>query len=227
MGWMKFQTTAQDQYRLKLTDEESRHAVKSYRTVNSAVPKLWEAYEQAAINAVKSGGTWEAGKCKFIYEPDSKRNLNFLWIELPSGRRLAYANPTISWRVRQYEAVEVHPVTGESIRVKKFTEPKETLEFWAVNSKTKKWNLERTWGGTLCENIVQAVARDLMMYASLRLEKAGYLFLLSVHDEGITEKEKGKGSVDEFSRIMCEQPEWADEDLVIEAKGWRGPRYKK
>lgn len=201
MGPPKFQKTAWDMYRLKLTLEQAQLAVANYRQANAAVPTLWKAYEKAAVEAVETGGVYHAGHCRFFVKD------KFLWIELPSGRKLAYRDPQIAWRESDYG-------------------PRKTLEFWAVNSKTKKWALERTWGGTITENIVQATARDLMMPAMLRLEKSGYKALLMVHDEGITEKPIGKGSIEEFVKIMCEKPPWAP-DLPLEAKGWKGPRYRK
>ncbi len=207
MGADKFQKTAWDMYRLKLTEEQSKIAVKNYRDANSAVPTLWKAYENAAIAAVEAGdgkhgiNYFDAGWCRFCVKD------SFLWVELPSRRCLAYREPQIAWRETEYG-------------------PRKTLEFWAVNSKTKKWALERTWGGTLTENIVQATARDLMMPAMLRLEKSGYRALLMVHDEGICEKKKDTGNLEEFVKILCEQPKWAP-GLPIEAKGWFGPRYRK
>jgi len=242
MGWKKFQTTAWEQYRLKLTNKQSRQAVKSYREKNAAVPEVWENYELAAIAAIEApGSTFTTGHCKFFVKD------NFLWIELPSGRRLAYRDPSIAWRIREFEVteylineewvseieaeefVEENEIELESIKSRieiKRSQPRKTVEFWAVNSKTKKWNQERTWGGTLTENIVQATARDLMMPAMVRLEKKGYQALLMVHDEGICEKEIGKGSIDEFVKILCKPPKWA-EGLPIDAKGWKGPRYRK
>jgi len=202
MGWEKFQATAFDQYRLKLTEEQSKNAVSNYRTANEAVPILWKAYERAALSAVETPGTKVvAGGCTF------KCAGNFLWVRLPSGRSLAYRDPEVTMRETDFG-------------------PRKTLQFWAVNSKTKKWALERTWGGTLTENIVQATARDLMMPAMVRLEKTGYLSLLMVHDEGICEKTIGEGSIEEFVKILCEPPPWA-KGLPLEAKGWKGPRYRK
>jgi DNA polymerase bacteriophage-type len=202
MGAEKFQRTAWDQYRLKLTLEQSTNAVNNYRKTNAAVPALWKAYENAAIGAVEAKGkTFKAGKCKFLFEG------RFLTIELASGRKLYYCDPQISWRETTFG-------------------PRKTLEFWAVNSKTKKWALERTWGGTLTENVVQAHARELMMPALIRFEKAGYRVGLSVYDEGLCEKEIGEGSLDEFTRLMVQAPTWGL-DLPIKAKGWVGPRYRK
>lgn len=226
MGGPKFQKTAWDMYRLKLTLKQSRQAVIDYRDANPAVPEVWKAYERAAIDVVKEGGERRAGKCRFIYDPRKYYGgVRFLWIILPSGRPLAYADPQIAWRVRQYEVIETN-AKGEEILVTKTSNPMETLEFWAVNSKTKKWSIERTWGGTLAENITQATARDLMMPGMVRLEKRGYRGLLMVHDEGITEKPIGTGSVEEFVDILCEVPPWA-QGMPISAKGWKGPRYRK
>lgn len=201
MGAVKFQTTAWEMYRLKLTEDQSKLAVKNYREANSAVPIYWRALEEAAVAAVENGRRYAVGQCFFEVSD------NFLWATLPSGRKLAYREPRISWRETDWG-------------------PRKTLEFMAVNSKTKKWGPERTWGGTLTENIVQAVARDLMMSAALRLEKSGYRVLLTVHDEAICEGVKGFGSVEDFTKIMCEIPSWG-KGLPIEAKGWRGPRYRK
>lgn len=223
MGAPKFQKTAWDLYRVKLTDEQSKIAVKNYREANRTVPEGWKAVETAAIAAVESHRVFRAGKCKFFVES------GFLWIELPSGRRLAYKNPQIAWRVREYEkTVQVTGRDGKTrtITTIEQTQPMKTLEFWAVNSKTKKWSLERTWGGTLTENIVQAIARDLMMGAAVRLEKQNYLMLLTVHDEGLTERSLFEGNQKEFLKIMCETPAWGA-GLPIDAKGWQGVRYRK
>ncbi len=251
MGWKKFLTTAWEQYRLKLTNKLSKEAVRSYRTANEAVPEVWENYELAAIAAIEDAeyrkgdqapGVYRTGKCLFFVKD------NFLWIELPSGRRLAYKDPSIIWRAREFEVTEYQigntwfsedaadeyrernglaDFSSFPSRIeKKRGQPQKTVTFWATNSKTKKWNQEITWGGTLTENIVQATARDLMMPAMVRLEKQNYQALLMVHDEGICEKEIGKGSIDEFVKILCTPPKWA-EGLPLEAKGWKGPRYRK
>lgn len=202
MGAPKFQSTAWDMYRLKLSLEQAKLAIQSYRRVHHAVPALWKAYEVAAVCAVVNPGEMvNAGKCSFFLKN------GFLWATLPSGRSLTYREPQLSWQETEWG-------------------PRRSLEFWGLDKSKKKLQLERTWGGTLTENIVQAVARDLMMPAMLRLENRGYQGILMVHDEGLTQKKIGEGSVEEFVEIMCEIPPWG-EGLPIEAKGWCGPRYRK
>jgi DNA polymerase len=246
MGWKKFKNTAWDFYRLRLTGKQSRKAVTSYREANEAVPQLWQDYESAAIAAIENKGeVFEAGKCLF-----SVRR-GFLWVKLPSGRKLAYRKPRLGWVTPIYEVEEVwhkgewvkRDDFDDDIEAGKITEaeldkkrsrvrevegrPKRMIEFLGLDKSKKKLAMERTWGGTLTENIVQATARDLMMPAMVRLEKNGYTALLMVHDEGICEKKKGAGSVEEFVKILCTRPAWADKHLPLDAKGWIGPRYRK
>ena len=220
MGWKRFRDTAYSQYRLKLTNRQSVDAIKNYRKANPAVVDLWDSYENAAIDAIESGEMIWAGKCKF------STSKGFLWVELPSGRSLAYRKPDIAWRRLTYTTLEVNEL-GEEVEVEKTGDPKKTLSFLGLDLSKKKMRTEFSHGGVLTENIVQAVARDLMMWAALRLEHAGYKILVTIHDEAVTEKEIGKGSVSEFEKIMCERPKWADEKLPIQAKAWVGKRYRK
>lgn len=201
MGWARFQEAAREQYRLTLTEDQSRMAVNAYREKNETVVELWAKYQMAAMKAIEDNEIVEINHCTFFVKND------FLWVKLPSGRPLAYRKPEVIWVETEWGA-------------------RKQLQYWAVNSKTKKWNTEKSYGGKLTENIVQAVARDLMMPGMLRLEKAGYRGLLMVHDEAITEAPIGQGSVEEFTRILTETPSWG-QGLPIEAKGWKGPRYRK
>jgi len=221
MAWEKFQTSAYDGYRLKLTETQSKEAVENYRGANDSVVWLWYEYENATIEAIEQGKKVKAGKCTFY----CKRG--FLWIRLPSGRKLAYRKPRIMWRTRPFEVTEKHPVTGKKVRVTRISKPRKTIEYLGVDKSKKGMCWERTWGGKLTENIDQAISRDLMMPAMLRLEKAKYRPLLMVHDEGICERKKRRGDLKEFIRILCQRPAWADEKLPLAAKGWIGPRYRK
>lgn len=124
---------------------------------------------------------------------------DFLFAKLPSGRRLAYYKPTIDNK----------------------------LEFWGTDSKLGgRWGHLSTYGGKLCENVTQAVARDLLAEAMLRLEAKGYWVVASIHDEIICEVKKGDGSLAEMEATMCELPDWAS-GLPMDAEGFECERYRK
>lgn len=90
-----------------------------------------------------------------------------------------------------------------------------------------KWLREETYGGKLTENIVQAIARDLLAAAMLRIDKhPDYELLLTVHDEIITETDKNITDIKILEDLMVELPEWA-KGCPIDAEGWVGLRYKK
>mgnify|MGYP001056484978 FL=1 len=88
-----------------------------------------------------------------------------------------------------------------------------------------------TYGGKLVENITQAVARDLMAEAMIRIEKAGFEIVLSVHDELIVEHPRQDHTsmispLIRFCELMSQTPDWAT-DCPVEAEGWSGINYKK
>lgn len=221
MGWKKFKKAAFDMYRLNLTNRQALDAIKSYRENNAPVVDLWEAFENAMVMATENRGkVYKAGKCKFYREG------KFLKVELPSGRKLSYLQPQIVWKTISYVTLELDS-KGREVECEKTSKPKKTLQFLGLAQDKKTMRTEFSHGGIMTENIVQAIARDLMMPGMLRLEAEGYQPLLMVHDEGICEKKRGTGLVEEFVKILCEKPKWADEHLPLEAKGWVGLRYKK
>lgn len=133
-----------------------------------------------------------------------------LYCRLPSGRLLTYHRPRLAPSDRgglslSYEGWNTNPVNGP----------------------VGAWIRMFTHGGKLTENVVQAVARDLLAFAIVNLEKAGYAVVLHVHDEIVAEVPQGWGSVDEFERIMGTLPDWAAGWPVKTGGAWRGRRYRK
>lgn len=171
-----------------------------WRKNNSNVVKLWSEVESAALKACHNQGIgYEAGRCKFVWPVGSQ----FLYCYLPSGRALAYHHPKIQ-------------EDGN----------KEQLSYNTLLSQTKKYVRTTAYGGKLVENIVQAVARDLMAHVLVKIQQEQvFIPHLTVHDEIITSGDKSLDPV-ELEKRMCDLPSWAD-DLPIAAEGWKGIKYKK
>lgn len=192
-------------YGLKVTDEQADEFKVKWREANPEAVAMWDEVQQAALNAVRWGNPTEAcaGKIHFYME-----GRDWLVCELPSTRKLWYSKPHIVKKLTPW---------GREV---------DELRAWGVDSFTKKWASYSLYGGLLTENIVQAVARDIMAGAMLRLDRAGYPPILTVHDEVICETPAGFGSVAEFTDIMTVTPKWAA-GLPIKAEAWAGTRYRK
>jgi DNA polymerase len=185
------------QYGVDISEEEAEQIKVDWRAANPKIVQLWYDLERAAIQAVENPGTAVAIPNKKII---FKQIGQFLYMRLPSGRRLAYFKPKLD-------------VEGK-------------LTYLGIDTYTRRWMRCKTYGGKLAENAVQALCRDLLVGAMFRLEKAGYPLIGTVHDEGIMEVPEKFGSEDEVKSIMCVVPKWA-EGLPIGASGFRAKRYRK
>lgn len=197
---------------LHIDEKMAEKAVHAYRTARSKVVAMWWNQNQAAVDVVTKKKT-EAicGKVRWFLEGD------FLFCELPSKRRLAYYKP----RFEKARASWSKDDEGKTDWV-------EAVTYMGVNGYTKKWERMSTYGGKLVENITQAVCRDIIAEAIVRIEEGPYPYdiVLSVHDELVAEVDEDKGSLDEFIGLLTQLPKWA-EGFPIKAEGWRGKRYRK
>jgi len=188
-----------------LSDEEIKEQiVNPWRKAHPMTVAFWRALEEAAFKAVqRPGQAFDARGVSFKSCPDG-----FLKCRLPSGRILYYCSPKIlPWKTT-------------------WGEMKDSVTYYTVDSVTKQWRRTATYGGKLAENVTQAVCRDIMAEAMLRLEDDGYSVVLTVHDEIVVEVPEDFGSLDEMKEIMCQPLPWA-KGFPIDAGGWRGKRYKK
>lgn len=204
MGGKKFAGSCKSQGQ-EIDQELADAAVKSYRTIHAPVVKLWDNIGRAAIAAVQNPGKKYTINRTQWYVQDK-----FLFCVLPSGRKLAYYGPTVLYDKTPW---------GDK---------RPCLYHWGVNAMTKRWEIQKTYGGRLVENVVQAIARDLMAEAMLRIEERGpWKIVLSVHDELIAERDlKLGGSIEEFNQLMATLPAWA-EGCPVKVEGYTGTRYRK
>jgi DNA polymerase len=100
-----------------------------------------------------------------------------------------------------------------------------SFRYWGTHQ--GKWIRLHTYGGRLTENLVQALARDVLAHAMLRIEAAGYPIVLTVHDEVICEVPgRAAYTLDALSALLATPPSWAA-DLPLAAAGFETYRYRK
>jgi len=198
-GWKAFAKMAKV-YGVEMDKEFSEKIKRDWRVANPAIVKLWYQMEEAAIAAVENpGAIYEVAGKKIMFKIEG----DWLWMRLPSGRRLGYYRPRV--------------VEGDR-------GPKLTFE--GVDTYTRRWQRTDTYGGKLTENAVQAIARDLLLYSMLNLEKAGFPLVGTVHDEVILEVEEGFATLDEAAEIMIRKPKWA-KGIPVATDAFEAMRYRK
>ena len=177
-----------------MREEELAPLVQAWRAASPNIVRFWWDIDRAAKKAVFEREKAVVGNIWFKYES------GFLFITLPSGRRLAY----------------VKPRRGEN----KFGEPAITYE--GVGG-TKKWERIETYGPKIVENIVQGISRDILCFAMKSLRDRR--ICMHIHDELVIEAPEGT-SLEEICDIMGRTPPWA-EGLNLRADGYVTPWYKK
>lgn len=179
---------------LGLSDTELKQIVTDWREASPHITELWWAVDKAVKKAIKEKTTTETHGLKMSYEA------GFLFIKLPSGRRLAYAKPRIG----------ENQFGGESVT------------YMGINAQ-KKWDRLESYGPKFVENIVQGIARDLLMYS---MQTLSHCFIVAhVHDEMIIEAPKDM-SLEEVCQQMARTPKWA-KCLILRADGYECEFYKK
>jgi DNA polymerase len=200
MGPTRFQKTALS-YGVVLDELEARNSVDAWRKLNSRVVNFWWEAHRAALRVVSSppGHGESFGPITF------NRGHRTLRVHLPSQRALVYWNPQVT-----YHSEHGHPELTYS-----GTEPDE------------KYRL-RSWPGKLTENIVQAIARDVMAESMIAAHAKGVPIITTVHDELVAEIEEARAPAlkDWLSWAMNRSVPWAP-GLPVAAVASVGKRYRK
>lgn len=178
-----------------LSEDELQSIVDSWREANPNIVSLWWDIDSVVKRVVKTRTKEKYKNLVISYEK------GILFIELPSKRRLAYPKAKIG----------TNRFGGESV----------VYEGVVLGN---KWDKIESYGGKFVENIVQAIARDILAEAMMRIENEGFNIVMHIHDEVVIESDSS--SIEEINEIMSIVPCWAT-GLILDADGFESEFYKK
>lgn len=196
-----------------LKEEEKPQILSKWREANKKIVSLWRSLEDSARKCI---GT----RREQVYRIDDVSSIIFRYesgamtVELPSGRKLFY--PSARMGRRTVEGV------GGSFEV-------EDLSYMGQDQTSGKWVKLNTYGGKLTENVVQAIARDLLANAIFKVFDLGFNIVLHVHDEIAAEIPKDgneERTLQTMCDAMCSAPGWA-RGIPLRAAGYITEYYKK
>jgi len=183
-----------------LSEDELPEIVERWRNANRAIVEFWRNIEGAALHAVQTGEAVGLRGLVIAREMDARTGQDFMTIRLPSGRKLYYPRPHIVENQFGRPAVHYYGLEGG------------------------KWTVLSTYGGKLTENVVQAISRDCLANAMVKLDAAGFEIVMHVHDEIVAEVEGDR--LGEMLAIMREPIPWAP-GLPLDAAGFISDFYMK
>lgn len=189
--------------KLGLTEDEEKEIVKLWRDSNPRIVRMWAVIEKAAITAIKTGESVTVYRNIVI-----GKRWGMLTITLPSGRTICYPR------------AEVETEYNDGWRG-----DHDIIEYEGLNQTTKKWGKVRTYGGKLTENIVQAVARDILGIVILRAKAEGLNIVFHIHDEIIVEATPDQTLAD-VEALFSKPIDWC-RDLPLNGAGYTTPYYLK
>lgn len=189
--------------RLGLSEDEEKEIVQLWRKSNQNITQLWQTLEAAAIKAIQTGESVRVNRGIVV-----GRQWGMLTITLPSGRTLCY--PRVSIGIERNDGWR-----GDH----------EIIEYEGTNQTTKKWGKIRTYGGKLTENVVQAIARDILGVVILRAREAGLPVVFHIHDEIVVEAAPGQ-TLQQVEDLFSKPITWCS-DLPLKGAGYTTPYYLK
>ena len=186
-------------YGVEVSFELAEITVNAFRARHKKLVALWYQAERACKAAINAPNTsFKIGKHCSVFTTDTA-GMKFMLIRLPSGRLLSYPKPAI-----------------EDDRITFFGQP-------PLGS---KWCRISTYGGSIIENITQAVAADVMTNGAIKTEAQNYKIAALIHDQALAYTTGRNQSIEEFVRLLTDLPAWAN-GLPIEAEGKIAEFYSK
>ena len=204
MGFQKFYQSCLNAG-LEVEEAEAMEVIQIYRNYYERIPAFWRESEEAMRTAYHNPDKMiRFGRNNSLIAFRRSKGVQDLQLMLPSGRVLFFPKPHIDG----------------------------SREGWLPQLAYKSYGMGKSfskalYGGLIVENIVQAIARDLMCYAMLAMDRAGFRITMTVHDEIVCEEpEEYSKNTAEFEKLMCTTPDWA-EGIPVEVEGYQSRRYRK
>ena len=188
--------------KMGLSELEMDTIVKKWRKANPAIVALWGDLEGCAMRAIETRKPVRSIHKGLLFECNGE----VMTIKLPSGRRLFYQSPSFAenkWG-------------------------KKAIRYKGMDQTTKQWGWVDTYGGKITENVIQAIARDLLAEAMQRVDAAGFDIVMHVHDEVVVELDDYEQHIglEAICAIMGNTSE-VYAGVPFPADGYLTPYYKK
>lgn len=186
-----------------LDEEVAQHMIDVFLDAYPEIPKCWEWLEEVCkrVTEAPPGESCFKGYGVRIWRDDE-----FLRIQKPDGWCLSYHKP----------------------RVEANYWGKECFSYMGKNQVTGKWVRIHARGSLTFENIVQSIARSILMHGMWLAREAGLCLIGQVHDEAIQESDEDNAQEELETLIRCltTVPVWAP-GLWLGAEGKVMKRYAK
>lgn len=221
-------------------------AIKILRDAWPEVVIFWNDLEEAFKQVFKRGGvikvgevTWDKRTKEWVEHPTKGQGcvLTFrrvkmdegyaIRIELPSGRALHYLDVSIDEETRTSPR-DGRPYTVETIHYGGIEHSATQGADGKTAKKKHTWGRVKTYGGKLCENVIQAMSRDDLLNSMLLAAEMGFDIWGLFHDEIAVEVEDTWDGLTLRDLLWCmvQVPSWAP-GLMLGAEGYTSSVYKK
>lgn len=188
--------------KMGIDEGELQSIVDMWRNANPHIVQMWWDIERMVRHTISTAEATTGYGLMFRLEMN-RYGTSYLTITLPSGRKLFYNTPSIDYSMDQ----------------------RGSIVYFGQNQMTKKWELQETYGGKLTENCVQAIARDCLVVTMNRVEDAGYLPVMHIHDEIVIDATQDQ-NLGDINAIFAEPIPWAP-GLPLKGDGFEGNYYMK
>lgn len=199
---------------VEMSRKEAHKGVATFRRVYKEIPQTWYAYEDAIKKVLRNKDRKiSVGPVTWSYAKP------YLVCTLPSDRNIYYLKPRIEKRPFVYTDKE----TGETVRTMK-----DSITYMGKKQNGNGWIRVESHGGKFIENVVQAIARDILREGLLIAHKNGFNIVGHVHDEIICEEavNDNEHGVVQLRQCMIRAIKWG-KGLPLNAAGHEGKIYRK